>query len=164
MEEKPQKKRKLTKKESAFVAHYAQTENGVQSVFKSYNTKSYNSAGAIAVENLSKPRIQEALEEKRKTLKQAMIDAGITEDYLADRVNVLLKAKDKEGNEDFTAINNGIKHAAVFHGVEDPNDRPKTQNTYNIIFSTQAKEKIRAIEAEIKDILIKPPNKNAQEN
>lgn len=53
---------KLTKKQKGFVKDYIDTGNGVQSALKNYDTKDYATAGVIAVENLEKPKIREALE------------------------------------------------------------------------------------------------------
>ena len=54
---------KLTKKQKTFVKEYAKTGNGVQAALKSYDTEDYATAGVIAVENLEKPKIQNALQE-----------------------------------------------------------------------------------------------------
>lgn len=54
--------RSLTKKQKGFVKDYLETGNGTQSVLKHYNTTDENTAGVIAVENLGKPKIREALE------------------------------------------------------------------------------------------------------
>lgn len=55
--------RTLTKKQRGFVNDYAETGNGVQSALKNYDTEDYSTAGVIAVENLEKPKIIEALKE-----------------------------------------------------------------------------------------------------
>lgn len=54
---------KLTKKQKVFVEEYAETGNGTQSALKAYDTDSPKVASVIAVENLAKPSIKEALEE-----------------------------------------------------------------------------------------------------
>lgn len=54
---------RLTKKQKGFVKEYAKTGNGVQSALKAYDTDDYATAGVIAVENLEKPKIQNALDE-----------------------------------------------------------------------------------------------------
>lgn len=55
--------RKLTKKEKGFVKDYLATGNGTQAALNNYDTESINTAGVIASENLSKPKIQLALNE-----------------------------------------------------------------------------------------------------
>lgn len=51
----------LTKKQKGFVQDYVETGNGVQSALKNYDTDDYRTANAIAVENLQKPAIQNAI-------------------------------------------------------------------------------------------------------
>lgn len=51
----------LTKKQKVFVKEYAKTENGTQAALKAYDTKDYSTAGAIASENLNKPKVIQAL-------------------------------------------------------------------------------------------------------
>jgi len=57
----PVKKRRLTKKQRGFVNDYADKVTGVQAALNNYDTKDYNVANVIAVENLQKPSIQEEL-------------------------------------------------------------------------------------------------------
>lgn len=52
---------KLTPKQKGFVKDYIETRNGVQSALNNYDTEDYNTAHAIAVENLQKPTIQNAI-------------------------------------------------------------------------------------------------------
>lgn len=166
-QEKSQKLPKLTKKQRGFVKDYLETENGTQAALKNYDIESSNPenvAKAIATENLTKPAIIAALESERKSLKQALIDKGITEDYLAKKVETLLEAKDSEGQTDFTAVDKGLKHAASFYGVETEPDKPKSGNTYNFLFSPENQADIKAIEDKIKQRLIKPHVQENQEN
>lgn len=63
----------LTHKQSKFVAEYAKNGgNGVQAALKAYDTDDYNTANAIAHENLNKPTIRQqalaALERNGVTL------------------------------------------------------------------------------------------------
>lgn len=67
-------KNKLTKKERGFVRDYANSENGTQSVLKNYDTKDPKTASVIAVENLAKPRIQQALEVVKRSLAERIPD------------------------------------------------------------------------------------------
>lgn len=145
---------KLTKKQRGFVKDYVKDENGTQAALKNYNTTDYKTASVIAAENLDKPSIQVAIEIKRKSLKDALIEEGIDEKYLAQKVNVLLKAVDEKGQVDYTAVDKGLKHATSIYGVEDPSDKPKTNNTYNFIFSPEIQSDVKEIEARIKAKLI----------
>ncbi len=52
----------LTKKQAEFVKEYLDTGNGTQAALKAYDTEDPNTAGAIASENLRKPKIIEYLE------------------------------------------------------------------------------------------------------
>lgn len=143
---------KLTRKQRGFVNSYVKDENGTQAVLEHYDIESSKPekvASVIAVENLAKPSIIEAIEVKRKSLRQALIDKGITEDYLAEKVQVLLTGVDKEGNVDYTAIDKGLKHAETWYGVEDPN-KPKGNTTYNFILNQSFKDKIKPLEDELK--------------
>lgn len=149
---KPKKLPKLSKKQRGFVKDYVETENGTQSVLNNYDTTDYKTASVIASENLDKPSIQVAIENKRKSLRQALIDKGITEDYLADKVDILLTAKDQNGLNDYTAIDKGLKHATSIYGIEDP-DKPKNNNTYNFIFNKENQKDIIEIEERIKERL-----------
>ena len=55
--------KRLTKKEKGFVKDIAKGETGVQSALNNYDTEDYMTAAAIASENLTKPKIINALEE-----------------------------------------------------------------------------------------------------
>jgi len=54
--------KKLTKKQKEFADDFKETGNATQSAKKVYNPKNDNTAGAIGSENLSKPKIQQYLE------------------------------------------------------------------------------------------------------
>lgn len=159
----PQKLPKLTKKQRGFVRDYMIDENGTQAALKNYDIESGNPervANAIAVENLSKPAIVDAIETKRKSLKEALIDQGIDEKKIAEKIDVLLTAS-VDGIPDYNAIDKGLKHATNIYGVvEEPNQKP-TGNTYNFIFSPEVQSDVKAIEDRIKARLIKP---HVQEN
>lgn len=154
MEKIQQQKRKLTKKQKGFVKDYVIDENGTQAVLKNYDVKKNITAANIATENLSKPYIVEAIENKRKSLKEALFEEGINEQYIAQKVNVLLKATDNQGNPDINAIDKGLKHTLSIHGVEEPNDKPKSQTTYNFIFNAETQAEIKELEDKIKARLI----------
>lgn len=157
----PKKLPKLTKKRQKFVDHYVIDENGQEAAKKSFNVTNDNSARAVASELLTFPNVINAIEVKRESLKSALEKEGITPTYIAQKVNVLLKATDKEGNPDTNAVDKGIKHATNIYGIEDINDKPKSQNTYNFIFSPEVQQEVKGIEAIIKAKLL---NKNASQN
>lgn len=160
----PKKLPKLTKKQAGFVKDYVAEENGTKAALNNYEIESKNPdnvAGVIAAENLSKPKIIEAIEIQQETLKSALQKKGITPEKIADKIDVLLEATDHLGKPDSQAIDKGLKHATNIYGVEDLNDRPKIQNTYNFIFNPENQERIKQINAEIKAQLINPNVKTA---
>lgn len=55
------KGQRLSKKELGFVKDYVKSGNGVRSALKNYDTKDYNTANQIAIQNLQKPTIQKAI-------------------------------------------------------------------------------------------------------
>lgn len=155
MEDKTPQQPSLTKKQAVFVDQYARHGNGTEAALAAYDTTDPASAKVIASRVLDKPGVPEAIEARRKTLRQALIDKGIDEDKIAEKVGELLEASDEEGNLDYGAIDKGLKHATTIFGVTDPQDQPRTQNTYNILFSAPVQERVREIEGEIRDILTK---------
>lgn len=158
-----QKHRKLTKKQRGFVKDYAETENGTEAALKNYNLKSnnkYQVASVIASENLDKPYLVDAIDIERKSLKQALIDKGITEDCLADKVDILLNATDEKGFSDYNAIDKGLKHATNIYGVTDDNKKPESVNTYNFIFSKEVQSDVKKLEDSIKEKLLNHVPKN----
>lgn len=154
---KPKKLPKLTKKQRGFVKDYVLDENGTKAALNNYDIESKqpeNVAKSIATENLTKPAIIEAIEIKRKTLKEALREEGIDEKKIAQTVNILLDARDEKGNKDYTAIDKGLKHATNIYGVENIDDKPKTQTTYNFIFNPETQAEIKELETKIKARLI----------
>ena len=145
--------KKLTEKQKLFIAEYIKTGNGVQSALKVYNTDSYINAGHIATDNLSKPAIRDEIGIIQTTLKQALIDKGITPEKIASKIDELLEAK---GDDRYTIIDKGLKHATNIYGItDDPSkDKDKQSNTYNFIFSPENQADIKAIEERIKARLV----------
>ncbi len=95
---------RLTKKEKKFVAGYAETGNGTQTVLEVYDTKDINTAASIASENLRKPKILDALNEintderleekhnallESSTLEKLAFDDDEDDDVIADVVSQL---------------------------------------------------------------------------
>ncbi len=86
---------KLTKKREGFVEDYIETGNATEATVRNYDVKDRDVAKAVGSELLTFPNVIEAIENRRKSLKDALIEEGITEKYLAQKVNVLLKYKDR---------------------------------------------------------------------
>jgi len=154
---------KLTKKMRGFVNDYVLEENGVKASLNNYNIGSkggkmteenkINIANAIAVENLQKPIIQEAIEVKRKSLKEALVEEGIDEKKIAYKINVLLNATTGENEKpDVNAIDKGLKHAKEIYGVED-SDKPK-ENVYNFFFDPKFQQNIKNYDQHLKEQIL----------
>jgi phage terminase small subunit len=159
---------KLTKKQRIFVKEYIKEENGQKAALKAYNIDSKhgtkdpeNVARAIASQNLIKLNVKQAIEIQQKSLKEALLAEGITPEYLAGKVNVLLQAKNGD-NPDVNAIDKGLKHATNIYGIENIEDKPKVNNTYNFIFSEEVQQQVRIANEIIKAKLIK--NENIQKD
>lgn len=147
-----QKKRKLTKKQRGFVKDYVLSENGTEAALKNYEIESeapLTVAAVIASENLNKPYLVEAIEIERKSLKQALMEEGVTPQKIASKINELLD------NEDPNAIDKGLKHTTNIYGIIDPEDKKPQGNTYNFIFSPEVQGNVKRIEDEIKAQLTK---------
>lgn len=112
-------KDKLTKKQRIFVEHYALTENGVQSALKAYDIKSEdptNVAKVIAGENLTKPNLINAIEEKKLSIAERIPD-----DLLVKRHTELLNQKDPiTGKLDAQAVGKGLDMAYKIKGTYAP--------------------------------------------
>jgi phage terminase small subunit len=118
---------------------------------------------------LQKPEVALAIEQKRATLIEALEKKGVSPEKIAEKVGVLLEAKRKvfkNNNEsgeielvaeepDYNAIDKGISHAIKIHGIEDDTPKPQATTTYNLIFSGPVQEKVKVIDAEIKEMLTK---------
>lgn len=61
---------KLTPKQEKFVDVYLDTLNASEAVRQAYNDTTPNTVGVIAHENLRKPKIINAIEERKQTLKE----------------------------------------------------------------------------------------------
>ena len=68
-------RKRLTLKQEAWVKKTADTLNPTQAALQTYETKSYNTAGQIATENLNKPQLKERL-------LQVMAEKGIDNSFL----------------------------------------------------------------------------------
>lgn len=160
-----QKLPKLTKKQRGFVRDYVATGNGQEAALKNYDIVGKDKEGiarSLASENLTKPNVAIAVEIGQMSLKQALIDKGVTPAKIAERVEVLLHASDRAGFKDYTAIDKGLKHATNIYGVVDETVKQNSQgNTYNFLFSSETQADVKSIEDKIKSRLI---NQNVQEN
>lgn len=84
-------------------------------------------------------------------LREALVAQGINPKKIAEKINVLLEATNGD-KDDYGAIDKGLKHATAIYGVlaEKPQG---TNTTYNFLFSDTVREKVRIIDADIKNLL-----------
>lgn len=90
-------------------------------------------------------------------LRQALEAKGINPQKIAEKIDVLLEAVDKNGFDDYTAIDKGLKHATAIYGITE--EKPtETKNTYNFLFSSEAQQQVAMINENIKRMLTNKPN------
>jgi hypothetical protein len=94
---------------------------------------------------------QQALQEIG--LKEALIKQGINPKKIAEKISVLLEAKDNDEKPDTNAIDKGLKHATAIYGIDSDQPKNPTGNTYNFIFSPEVQNRIRQTDEEIKKLL-----------
>ena len=94
-------------------------------------------------------------------LREALIAEGIDSKKIAEKINVLLEAKDGE-KTDYTAIDKGLKHATAIFGITEDKPKDNSGNTYNFIFSEEVQGDIKQIEDRIKERLTN--HRNVKEN
>lgn len=94
-------------------------------------------------------------------LREALIAQGINPQRIAEKVDVLLNAKNGE-KDDYTAIDKGLKHATAIYGITEDKPQEGGRNTYNFIFAPQTQEKIRQMDNEIKNLLIQNVKENKE--
>lgn len=165
------KKPRLTKKQRGFVKDYVKTGNGQQSAMRNYDVSSKESAEALASENLTKPAIIQAIQER------------LPDDLLAERHLELLNKRETEtvyetsgtGEDKITtsitidrgpdtqAVTKALDMAYKLKGTYAPEKVPSQTGgaTYNFIFSKEVREDVDRIEAAIKERLTQ---KHVQEN
>lgn len=97
-------------------------------------------------------------------LKKALFKQGINPDKIARKIDVLLEARDRLDRDDYTAIDKGLKHATAIFGIIQDKPPESNKNTYNFVFSTEVREKVREMEDQIKSILIKSHVETPEEN
>lgn len=137
----------LTKKQRGFVNDYVMEENGTKAALKNYSVMNEHTAAVISSENLRKPEIIEAIEETRKTLKEALIEKGVTPERIAEGIDFLLES------DEYQAVDKGIAHATKIYGIEE-DTKPKENNTYNFIFNADVQKSIKELENSIKAKLL----------
>lgn len=133
----------LTKKQRGFVKDYVETGNGVKAALNNYDTDDYNTANAIAVENLQKPAIQNAI---------LSIAEQIPDSLLVEKHNALLKKIDDKGDIDTQAVKAGLEMAYKLKGVYAP-EKSMNLNVDVDITNPEAVRLAKEYEEKLKDNL-----------
>lgn len=97
--------KKLTKKQKDFADQYLKTGNGTKSALKAYETTSVNTAAVIAVENLSKPKVIQYLEDKAERAAEIVFE--LAENAETDAVK-LSASKDILDRAGFSAVDKSV--------------------------------------------------------
>ncbi len=87
----------LTKKQKGFVKDYIDTGNGTQSILKNYDTEDERVASVMAVENLAKPSIREALENHAEKAESMVYNLSQNAEAEAVRLNASKDILDRAG-------------------------------------------------------------------
>jgi phage terminase small subunit len=100
--------KRLTQKQQGFVRDYVKMKNGTKAIIKNYKVTKEKTASAMAVENLGKPSIQNAIDKAlvkhNITLDRALkpIDNGLNamkqdniSGAISEDLNIQLKASDR---------------------------------------------------------------------
>lgn len=130
--------RRLSRKAKGFVKDVVEGTTGVQAALNNYDTDQYNVANSIAVENLQKPAIIDAIESALSDELVATKHLELLNDYdgnvKAKGVDMAYKIKGKYAAEKHIRVNVDInelqsqitKQIAAFRGLEprkaDTND------------------------------------------
>lgn len=159
---------KLKPTELAFAKEYAANgRNGTKALLAVRPELTPKRARVKASSMIStNPDIVEVVQEEEISLKEALLQQGITPSKIATKVNVLLDAEKKiyrnnmktgkieeVGSEPHhEAIDKGLKHATAIFGVIDPGSSPSL-NTYNFFINPVTRKKIEEVEDDIKQSL-----------
>lgn len=90
-------------------------------------------------------------------LKKALQNAGIDSKKIAEKIDVLLNAgkenADGKKEDDYTAIDKGLKHATAIYGIDQDGEKKPKGNIYNFFINNEAQQKVRDMNEDIKEIL-----------
>lgn len=87
----------LTPKQQGFADDYLETGNGTQSALNNYDTEDPNTAGAIAHENLRKPKIRQYLENEAEGAVGRIAELSKTAENEAVKLNANKDILDRAG-------------------------------------------------------------------
>lgn len=125
---KPVKKKRLTQKQTKFVKAVAKGKPAYKAAAEAYDTKNLSVANAIAVENLQKPSIREALD-------AALEKAGITLEAAIAPIQDALEFEDPDGDQRTTLDMRlkGSDRALKLMGATQQEKETGGSNTFNFI-------------------------------
>lgn len=135
---KPIKDDELNPRWAKFVELYLGSGNAKQSAIEAGFSEEY--AAVITTRFPEKVRI---------SLSRALEDKGIDSASIAEKVKWLMD------QEDYQAVDKGISHAIKIRGdYSESEDKPKSTNIYNFIFTPESQAAIKEMEIKIKERLI----------
>ncbi len=121
----------LTKKQQGFVKDYVETGNGTQAALKNYDTDSPNVANQIALDNLRKPTVIEAIKGIAQHLDEETLAANHKKLFEQVRVEYFVFPKTMEDEEivahvkaagiDVITIRPSDKGKMAFYSIPDSN-------------------------------------------
>jgi len=165
----PEKKKnkKLKPKEKEFAKKYvANNKNGTKTVKEVYGIKDDKYASVKSARLIGNDSIKDVIVKEELSLKKALIQQGITPEKIANKIDVLLNATSdvyEDGDvvgqrKDYTAINNGLKHAKDIYGVEDPDSNKVVSNTYQFFHNPTFQQNLQGYDQNFKEQVIKQQN------
>lgn len=133
--------RRLTKKQRGFVKDYVKTGVGVTAALKNYDTTDYDTAHAIATENLQKPSILKSIQEM------------LPDDLLAERHLELLNKREQrvvgeellEVGPDVQAVSKGLDMAYKIKGNYAP------EKSVNLNIDAAPSDRIKELARKLKE-------------
>ena len=159
-----------SKKEQFAKTYVKNGGNAKQAALEVFPDITPDSAKVKGSRLLTDPNVQEVVAREVQSLKDALVEQGITPELIAEKVDVLLSATKKvyrnnmktgkielvgeEPNHD--AIDKGLKHAKEIYGVKTGDDIPDNRPNvvYNFFLNKDLKKKVEVVEGEIKQTLL----------
>lgn len=143
---------KLTIKQAKFVkAYISNGGNGTQAIMQSYNVEEPRTATAMSVENLSKPSVQQAVE-------QALAKSGITLDLITDEIKSLATTQvDKvSGDTKLKSLETLLKLHNAFPGSKHTNLNLNIKGKMRDLSFQDAKKELEKLNAQVGELVNDP--------
>lgn len=129
-------KKRLSHKEKGFVRDIVKGKTGIQAILDNYDTTDKKVAGVMAVQNLEKLRIQEAIKS---------IADSIPDDLLVERHLELLNKRDVLFGADTQAVKAGLEMAYKLKGSYAPDKLAFTDKKGEDLVSKEQAEELLAL-------------------